>query len=1446
MLSSAHSVAAPSRPRPPGSGRKSKTFPAHSTTTHQSHHQSPLPPLAPGSGIASLELPADALATSTPSRASSMPPPADMMSSSPSQQRTLQPSRSRLLNVFGTETTSSNAQWSDESRPGTPKLTRAKTTSLTSPTTDEQFSALINVALANMATRSSASNDTPTSSPAPSSKIVAQLGGEGIDADHIGGLSREELEQLLVAANRKIMERERDIAIAAQIGRTLVEKHDSIKEKHDHILRALVTSSNPRLGGVNLEEEGVVEIRPPKYTPPSNDSTDYFGTHDQERGGGQQQQQQVTSSSYADTSYERHSTDSSSSRLSHRKSMGSAAAVYMQQQLEELEVRNDDLYVEVEALRSKAEQDKRQDSERLRSIQREMEALKAELSMAYTRNAELEEVARREDERKKVHGTEAWKKRVLGSSVGQRKTGEWWMDATAQSSPIKILVQRAGSGASGDEGDVGNDSGLADRSWDSGVGSHRMMEEEGEEGEAEQNVEPDDDDDDDQENARPGNDDLEAANQSASQKEMDDHERALVAQLLAKVRELEEANAAISARAKEFGDRAGRAFEQGERIKDGYEAVESASRLENLGGEEDEEDAVEGNGEERADQSREATRGARDADGSNVGDSSSTSMGVKGGSPSSTLAQQLLQQQQQHALLLRRRAPGNRYAIEGRRTVRSAIRREKAALAELLLAQGGISPVAEGETTPTPQTQALAQAQLQSQGQSQQQMMMMLPNSMSISSISSFNSSLGSLRASSSESSFNHQPKDGGLNSQDNSVRASPNAAPMLKTRKSALMLSRPKIRITPSCEDMAAAREEEARQKMGGWEDEPLGGGGSSRMPAAAEVDILPPLAGVGMGLPSTRSLRRIASEGVLLGGDDSGSFTTSRKRSTARRRSRAQQQQAAIAEDQMTPSSSFNSGAAFPSRGSMGSDVFGELNGLTLGSELGNSSRLFDGGEEESPSRQKLAVQPSGNGGTSSSTPNTPLKYRRPRRTQSSMTLSVNNGATDDEDALSDIAELRFSVQGSPSVERSLDTMGLTPSASRVDFGQELTILGGSLDQKLQLECSPASDGVWRGEQPVVPRGALRDGEMTQYSAYDLLERAADHHPVSWADDEDFGRPITEGEARRLKLLEDGRARAGTAGTKGGLLGWLQPIPKRKKRNQGALQSAGPSNIMGEIESPQQIEERKQMSELLRHKRLAALQRSAAAKRGSGYDLSPSGYRSSRAAHFGGGGHEADGEEEDDPEEEEDELEARALAFSPSRQRRVKRLSLHGLPPSGEELLVPGALRKRRSNSKMREIPESFRHREMEEQQDERELFYGGGGRGRNGGSGPSSSSGRPRPHRKLSTHSLSAYSDGGDEEQEQNQLSGMPGSLQPRRSRSATTDGNEYPVEMYGRYGPSMVQQRVKVASNEVVTLISTWALFATVTMFAFVVAFSRGPRRVLGTPSSEVVTRPRRNA
>ncbi|KAK0553273.1 hypothetical protein OC845_001273 [Tilletia horrida] len=1354
LSSSSHASSGPPiRPRPPGAGRKSKTFAGLAAAPKGQFH--PPPSMAPN-----LDLPADALANNTlPPRASTMPAPfSDRGSnpSSPARQRTLQPSRSRLLNVFGADGTSA---WDDADDLGPkppPLLSRP------APTSDEQFSDLINVALANMASRKKTAENnfdqagnSATLTPHSGSEALASLGAPDLDAEHIGGLSRTELEGLLVAANRKIIERERDIAIAAQIGRTLVEKHDSIKAKHDGILRALSTTNAQDLTPLvhqhqhHIHHDDEMGMGPPKYTPPNNDGHDYFGPVSSSS----------TFSAFADTSYtqpqtSRRSTDSANTSLvlspaSKRRSLGGAAAAYMQQQLEDLEVRNDDLYVEVEALRTKAEEDKRKDSERLRNIQREMEALKAELSMAYSRNAELEDIARREDERKQLHGTEAWKKRVQGGPTpAQQRTREWWDEATAQASPIKIVVKRPDSSRR-DSHDLSQDDGaVGDMSWDSAksAGRQRLDEDVGE-GLADHVP-------------LPSRDDIAEAGAQ-------DRERVLVAQLLAKVRELEEANAAISARAKEFGDRAGRAFEQGERIKDEYEAVESASRMDLV----DEENEV----EDAADQSLSSQRSAlrlTHADGGELSDLEAhdgTGRAFSGADSSFSLQGQAGDSAISSALLMRRRAPGNRYAIEGRRTLRSAIRRERerAVLAEMMSSQG--------ENT----------AEFK------------MPNSISISSISSFNSSLGSLRASSSESSFHNQS------------RSSADTATALKPRKSALMLGRPKIRITPSCEDMAAAREQEQKQKEGGWEDE------ENLDPSHVlreQADELQPLGRRQPALPQSRSLRRIASESVINtdSDTDAGNFTV-RKKTTVRRRSRLPPTL-----EQMTPSSSFGS-MHFPSTGDSGS-VTPQMKAITLGSELGSQFGDIDEEESHFSPFDKHRRSATATASSVASTSNSPLKYRRPRRAQSSMTLAVD-AATDDEDALSDIAELRFSGPGSLPKDPSVSQIaGITPATSFNDLNQEVGFYS-PLDKRLQFDCSPATDGVWRADEPVVPHAALRDGEMTKYAAYDLLERAADHHPVTWADDEDFGRPITEGEARRLKLLEDGRSQRSVIGFRStGLLSWLAPTTKRKKRS-GMLQQSdnGPTAT---IQSQEQIDESKQVSVMLRAKRVAALQRAAAAKSGLDYDLSPSAYKTRQAI---GSGTALDAHALENEDEVEDELEARALAFSPSSQRRVKRLSLHGLPPSGEELLIPGGIRKRRSNSRLRETALDTYHQHL----------------GPSAGVRNVGAADRMRPTRKHS--SLSTYADSEisrDERREEDEgdersvvggednfeLVEVPEHVRRQRSGAAAKGTDYYPVDLYARYKPTMVQNRVKVASNEVVTLISTWALFATVTVFAFVVAFS----------------------
>lgn len=176
----------------------------------------------------------------------------------------------------------------------------------------------------------------------------------------------------------------------------------------------------------------------------------------------------------------------------------------------------------------------------------------------------------------------------------------------------------------------------------------------------------------------------------------------MIAQLLAKVSELEEANSLLTQTQSVFNGKIGNLIQEGAKISDAYDAVMNANELDQ-------------NLEDGGDIT------ARTADGISSANASPA----------------------------RRRAPGNRYLIETRRTIRSALKRERRESAAALAVALGASSLPRSET------------------------------------MESFTSNSTSLSFGSASSS--------------GSVRKS------ARRRASASSLGKPRIRITPSAEDLAS-----------------------------------------------------------------------------------------------------------------------------------------------------------------------------------------------------------------------------------------------------------------------------------------------------------------------------------------------------------------------------------------------------------------------------------------------------------------------------------------------------------------------------------------------------------------------------------------------------------------------------------------------------------------
>ena len=75
-----------------------------------------------------------------------------------------------------------------------------------------------------------------------------------------------------------------------------------------------------------------------------------------------------------------------------------------------------------------------------------------------------------------------------------------------------------------------------------------------------------------------------------------------------------------------------------------------------------------------------------------------------------------------------------------------------------------------------------------------------------------------------------------------------------------------------------------------------------------------------------------------------------------------------------------------------------------------------------------------------------------------------------------------------------------------------------------------------------------------------------------------------------------------------------------------------------------------------------------------------------------------------------------------------------------------------------------------------------------------------------------------------------------LDPSKKRPGKRGTDFYPVSVRARYKPAVVKQRFKQASVEAVTWASAWATFSIVMVFAFLVAFTRGPKRILNGPTN----------
>lgn len=1002
-----------------------------------------------------------------------------------------------------------------------------------------------------------------------------------VDVDWVGDLPREELERLLFESRQIIKERERDLGIAAAIGKALLDKNISLRNRHEGIVSRF--SSMNSMERIIAEQSNDVNTPLPRYSPPHSDTAnaeDDRGEIDQrtprpagemsQSGGGYFQGMNASPSvkrSLENQIGERQLWSASGNHFIPSRppsphtapladsSFSGITSSETHRRLEFISQQNDDLLEQIEQLHAESEDAKREGGKRQKRLIREIDGLRFELEAAQARTIELERNAEMQ-------------RKALETGQEQAKRQPW---------------RRRGKMPWQKQDSEGKDS-EKDRKCNSFTANPNEM-----------HVGHSADEGEDQKES----DTLSLTGQSESSASISnnsrlqtDGERAIVSQLMAKVRELEEINISLIKDAHERDGRIGRFLEDSERLRDLYDAVENEA-VSTLSAEASMQDL--------------------------------TLTGQEFTPVSSAAASPIAR---------RRRAPGNRHLIENRRTVRAAMQDDYETQ----------SPKADHDDF-----------------------------------------------------------FDDSLNNSD--IESSP-----AKVRNSRRML-RPRILITPSCEDLHARSENDRTM---GRED--LESKGSEIYGHMTKSSSDPKLYEEQDSSPEKRTpkgLQHRASESHL------GSVSSRSSRNLQR----------------------------------------------SLGSELGS---VFGGNREEEFEDDDDAPQQDGqeNNHNLSSFHVRP-KGKGPRKMGSQTSLRSMS------EAGSDIADLKWSKGSTWNLRADYDLpeidskqyKTITPAPH-----QELAIIPSH--QSLS-QIAKRQDGDWYANvaQSLLPQGSLRNDVETSHDNYALLEKLTKSVPVHWADDEDFGRPITEREAINLGLLESkvDRKRI-TSGSRRahGMLSWIQPFGAKTRKTEDETNTPATVSTKRQIETAEDVERRRALERLLRAKRIAAL-----------HDRILTGQMSEEEARAKGAFDSLD--EDDDYCNHsglgslsfEAEVTQRALAYRTVRRRQLSNGALSG---------------------------DQGRHQNVNHSSQERKHVQ----------------------EDKSKTSSEEART-----EEESFELVDLDSS----KRRPGRRETDYYPITLRERYKPEMVRQRVQNFSNETITWAMAWATFSIVMVFAFVAAFARGPKRIL---------------
>ncbi|EST05119.2 hypothetical protein PSEUBRA_005378 [Kalmanozyma brasiliensis GHG001] len=1020
---------------------------------------------------------------------------------------------------------------------------------------------------------------------------------DDLDVALLEGLERHELEQLLIEASRKMREREHKLVVAANIGKALLEKNLSLRSG---IMTSMESSSN--LFGLSDIEAMIHDFAStqntdaahmlrfgdartqtgpsspqPMNSPPTTDidinsqcensperpgsditplarpvslpdtDDDYFsrpadstatqnvsalaaGTSSLAADGSMWVASdaglivsQPCSPSASVSSYASHALfspsagtsrivskrDTAGSRHRSRPSLLQMQALEAQRQLAALGEQNDVLHQQISELQHEAESARFEGSKKLSRLNKELRGLKAELEAATTRNVELES----------SHLSARY------TPAPRSPMRDFVARGHSDSPSSRLVVSRVRSG----EGGSSSDSIRNALSKDQPTSDHPGL--------------------------IPSTSNLEDLVRSVHAA---DGESALLAQLLAKIKELEETNSAMAKAEEDFGSRMGRAMQEDERLRDALTTV----------------------GQDLGIAATSSTTASPEKGLHNVGVSqpppdrpsfitpshSLRSLGSLILDDVSSLASPVSPTQ-------KRRAPGNRHVIEHRKTVRKALRR---AQKEIAADVWGLN----SDPAP-PSTEDMSR--------------------------SSTEQSLGTYSIDLSAS---------------DSMSSSPRAKGMFRIASShSIGLNaprRPRIRITPSIEDLRARKgmfeevidgPQPDTATAGDWQDvdSPIRSGfqpNGSLSPAdamqtySARLRVQPRGRSAQQESPTRNSLTSKAvpqssgSAMLVLSPSQQMSFRPTARVRRSRSRSQSFGSEANFGQQapsvQQTPDPFMSPSPAWHRPGlSRSPTSVSSQRGRTLGSELGSifggDDRKHDFDDDLPQSRRLTATDNAGLADRSQS-----LVLAFPGDVTALAPRSKSCSRIESDRPTAHVG--RLVPRCDEEHEDDLECV-LTQSA----YGQiEEAFLDESLvhprDAALFARVEDEEQGAWLADQPIIETGGLQDEDEPRSSQFDLINAVVEHQAVAWADDDDYGRNITQREAAKLgllarsALLQAGRGARLLTGATRNSNSAFGTMTKAHEQRQGAEK---PPPARFEIESAEQVEHRLRIEALLRRRR-------------------------------------------------------------------------------------------------------------------------------------------------------------------------------------------------------------------------------------------------------------------